>query len=171
MSILLIGYRGCGKTTIGRKLADRLWQPFVDTDDLVVQKAGKSIKDIFEQDGEPHFRDLESVVLIEALGLQDVVLSLGGGAVLREANRRAIRASGHKVIYLRSDPATLHRRIQEDAATASMRPALTALGGTEEEVAQVLAQREPLYRQTMTAELEVTHLTPEEAVVYIVRLM
>ena len=65
MSIFLIGYRGSGKTTIGRRLADQLWQKFVDVDELIVAKAGKSIKDIFEHDGEPAFRDLEEQVVKE----------------------------------------------------------------------------------------------------------
>jgi shikimate kinase len=171
MSSVLIGYRGSGKTTVGRKLADRLWQELVDTDTLVTKKAGKTIKDIFEQDGEPKFRDLETEVLKEALKLQDVVISLGGGAVLREENRAALKDSGHKVIYLKCEPAELYRRIQADEATSLTRPHLTGLGGSIEEVEQLLAQREPIYRQAMTAELDVTNLSVEDAVVYIVRLL
>src|SRR3954468_8661514 len=104
MSIVLIGYRGSGKTTTGQKLADRLWQDLVDTDKLIVKKAGKSIKEIFEQEGEGRFRDLESEVVREVVKLQDVVISMGGGAVLREENRQAIKDSGHKVIYLKCEP-------------------------------------------------------------------
>ena len=170
MSIVLIGYRGSGKTTVGQKLADRLWQDLVDTDKLVVTKAGKSIKDIFEQDGEPRFRELESEVVKEVLQKPECVISLGGGAVLREDNRDAIRASGHKVIYLKCDPETLHQRIEADAATSMMRPSLTEFSGVEE-IEAVLAEREAIYRGMMTAELDVTNLSPEEAVVYIVRLL
>src|SRR3954451_18248173 len=118
MSIVLIGYRGSGKTTIGQKLADRLWQDLVDTDKLIVKKSGKSIKEIFEQEGEGRFRDLESEVVREVVKLQDVVISMGGGAVLREENRQAIKDSGHKVIYLKCEPAELHKRIEADAATS-----------------------------------------------------
>src|SRR5579859_3675326 len=100
MSILLIGYRGSGKTTIGKRLADRLWQPFVDTDDLIVKKAGKNIRQIFEEQGEDAFRDLEEQVMKEVVGLSEHVISLGGGSVLREANRQAIKNSGRPVIYL-----------------------------------------------------------------------
>lgn len=166
-----MGYRGSGKTTIGQKLADRLWQDLVDTDELIVKKAGKSIKEIFETQGEGTFRDLETQVVQEAMQLQEVVISLGGGAILREANRAAIRASGHKVIYLKCDPEVLFARIQADTTTSAMRPSLTPLGGTLEEVEKVLVQREPLYREMMTAELDVTNLSVEEAVVYIVRLL
>jgi shikimate kinase len=170
MSIVLIGYRGSGKTTVGQKLADRLWQDLVDTDKLVVTKAGKSIKEIFEQDGEPRFRELESDVVKEVLQRPECVISLGGGAILREDNRDAIKSSGHKVIYLKCDPETLHKRIEADAATSLMRPNLTQFSGVEE-IEAVLAEREPIYRGTMTAELDVTNLSPEEAVVYIVRLL
>ena len=170
MSIVLIGYRGSGKTTIGKRLADRLWQPFVDVDDLIVKRAGKSIKQIFEEDGEPAFRDLETQAVQEISKLSEHVIGLGGGTLGREENRKAIRDAGHKVIYLKCEPAELLRRIQSDPQTAETRPNLTSLGGGIEEVQAMLAQREPLYRQVMHAELDVTHLKPEDAVVYIVRL-
>jgi shikimate kinase len=171
MSALLIGYRGSGKTTIGKKLADRLWQPFVDVDELIVKEAGKSIKDIFEQEGESSFRDLEEKAVQQAIAMPEHVVALGGGSVLREANRSAIKASGRKVIYLKCTPAELHKRISSDPETAAMRPSLTHLGGSVQEIEKLLAEREPLYRQVMTSELDVTRLTPEEAVVYIARLM
>ncbi len=170
MSVVLIGYRGSGKTTVGKRLADRLWQPFVDTDELVVRKAGKSIREIFEQDGEAAFRDLESQVVRDVCPLQEHVISLGGGALGREENRAALKASGHKVVYLKCDPEVLHRRISEDPQSAADRPNLTAEGGLEE-VKALHEAREPIYRAAMTAELDVTHLEPPDAVVYIVRLI
>lgn len=170
MSIVLIGYRGSGKSTIGKRLADRLWQPFIDVDDLIVKKAGKNIKQIFEQDGEPKFRNLEAEAVNEVCKLSEHVIGLGGGTLGREENRKAIRDAGHKVIYLKCEPAELHRRIQADPQSAATRPNLTNLGGGIEEIQKMLAEREPFYRQVMHAELDVTHLTPEDAVVYIVRL-
>ena len=171
MSIVLIGYRGSGKSTVGKRLADRLWQPFVDTDELIVRKAGKTIKEIFETEGEARFRDLESEVVREVSLLQEHVIALGGGALIREENRKALRDAGHKLIYLRCDPDVLFRRIQGDPETAKTRPALTNLGGGVDEIRKLLAEREPIYRQAMTAELDVTHQSPEDAVVYIVRLL
>ena len=171
MSVFLIGYRGSGKTTVGAKLADRLWQSFVDSDQRVVAKAAKTIKEIFEQDGEPAFRDLESAVLAELAQLDEHVIALGGGAVLRDENRRLLKDDRHKVVYLKCDPQELLRRIQADPETAATRPSLTALGGGLDEVKALLAEREPVYRLTMTSELDVTHLTPEEAVKYIARMI
>jgi shikimate kinase len=171
MSIALLGYRGSGKSTVGKRLADRLWQKFVDTDELVVRAAGASIKDIFANQGEPAFRDLESRVVAEASKLTDHVIALGGGAVLREENRRALKDAGLKMIYLRCEPDELVRRIQSDPLTGDTRPDLTELGGGIDEVRRVLAEREPVYRSVMTAELDVTHLSPQDAVVYIIRLL
>jgi len=171
MSVFLIGYRGSGKSTIGRLLADRLWQTFLDSDELIVKQAGKSIKEIFDSEGEPGFRDREAAVVRELAMLSDHVIALGGGAVLREENRNVLRKDGHKIIYLRCEPAELHRRIHADPQTAENRPALTGLGGGIEEIERLLADREPIYRACMTAELDVTNLSPEEATVYIARLL
>lgn len=171
MSTFLIGYRGSGKSTIGRKLADQLWQKFVDVDDLIVQRAGKSIREIFEQDGEPRFRDIESEVVREVSALAEHVIALGGGSLLREDNREVIRSAGHRVLYLRCDPEELHRRIHTDPQTAATRPSLTNLGGGIDEIRKLLAEREPTYRAMMHAELDVTNLSPEEAALRLVRLL
>src|SRR5579862_4773618 len=122
MSIVLIGYRGSGKTTIGRRLADRLWWKFVDTDEMVVKQAGKTIKEIFEAEGEERFRALESAAIGDALKLDEHVIALGGGAVMREENRAALAAGGHKIIYLKADAEALHQRIHSDPETAATRP-------------------------------------------------
>lgn len=171
MSVILIGYRGSGKTTTGRKLADRLWLSFVDLDELIVKKAGKPIREIFADEGETHFREIESEALREALVKPDHVIALGGGAILRAENREAIKASGRKVVYLRCDAQMLHQRIQSDAKTAETRPSLTPLAGSIEEIRQLLSEREPLYQEVMSAELDVTNLSPEEACVHITRMM
>ena len=171
MSVGLIGYRGSGKTTIGRRLADRLWQPFIDTDDLVVKKAGKSIKEIFEQEGEQRFRDLETEVVREVCTQPETVIAFGGGALDRDENREAIKQAGLRLVYFKCEPAELLKRIQNDPETAANRPALSNLGGSIEEIESVLARREPIWRNIAGAELEVTYLTPEDAVPYVVRLM
>jgi shikimate kinase len=171
VSIVLIGYRGSGKTTIGKRLADKLWQSFVDSDDLIVKQAGMSIADIFRKHGEQHFRDLETAAVRQVAQIKDHVIALGGGAVMRPENRQILKSAGHKLIYLRCEPETLARRIAADQQTAESRPNLTELGGGVEEIRKVLAEREPIYRSVMHAELEVTNLTPDEAAVYVVRLL
>ncbi len=171
MSVFLIGYRGSGKTTIGRKLADRLWLKFIDTDEMVVAAVGKSIREIFAQDGEAKFRDLEADAVAAACGFADHIIALGGGAVIRPENRKRIKDSGFKCIYLRCEPGVLLQRIEGDPQTAANRPSLTHLAGGIEEIRKLLAEREPLYREIMTGELDVTNLTPDEAMVYITRMM
>jgi len=174
MSVILLGYRGSGKTTVGRRLADRLWWKFIDTDELVTQSAGKTIKEIFEQSGENEFRDLEVGAVRQACAMEEHAISVGGGAVVREENRQALAAAKeakHKIIYLRCEPAVLLKRIQADPTTQATRPPLTHLGGSLEEIQKLLAEREPLYKQAMHAELDVTNLTPDEAVVWITRMM
>jgi shikimate kinase len=171
MSVILIGYRGSGKTSLGRKLADRLWQPFVDSDQEIVKRAGKTIREIFEQDGEAAFRDLETEVVLDLAGRAEHVIALGGGAVLREQNRAAIKAGGHRVIYLRCDPAELHRRIHADTETAANRPNLTPLGGGIAEIEKLLHEREPIYQEMMHAELDVTHLSVDEAMSRVAKMI
>jgi len=171
MLLMLVGYRGSGKSSIGKRLAGDLWQKFVDTDALIVQRAGRSIAQIFKDDGEAYFRALESQIVIECCGLVDHVIALGGGAVLREENRAAIKASGAKVIYLRCDATVLLKRIASDPGSSLSRPALTPLGGGIEEITQLLADREPLYREVATKELDVTNLSVEEAAKYVARLL
>jgi shikimate kinase len=170
MGFVLIGYRGSGKTTVGRELARRTGQPFVDVDDLIVARAGKTIREIFEQHGEPVFRDHESTVLSEVVGRANHVVSVGGGALDREANRSLFAGTKHRVIYLRCDADVLLNRIQSDVQTADMRPALTKLGGGLDEIKAVLARREPVYRSVLTGEIDVTRLSISQVVDRIIGL-
>ena len=171
MNVVLIGYRGSGKTSVGRRLADRLWQKFYDVDDLIVRKAGKTIREIFEQDGEDHFRDLETLALRELLAIPQHVLGLGGGTLGREENRKMLRESGDKIFFLRCEPEVLLARVQADPRSSQTRPNLTSLGGGIDEIRLKLAEREPLYRQIKHAEIDVSTLTVDEAVAHIARLL
>jgi shikimate kinase len=171
MNVLLIGYRGSGKTTVGRLLARQLNYGFFDNDDQIVKTAGKTIKELFEQHGQEYFRQLESQALAHIAGLTNHVISLGGGVVLRETNRARIAVPGHHVIYLHADPEELHRRIKSDPATAVNRPNLTAMVGGIDEVRSLLTEREPIYRQVMTKELDVTKLSPQQVVAALVKML
>ena len=146
MHVYLIGYRGSGKTSVGKLLAERLERPWVDCDDLIEAAAGMTIRDIFAAEGESGFRDREQAVIAQLVSEADcrpLVVSLGGGAILREANRNAICRSGRRV-WLVAAPETLVARMRADKATADRRPALSALNDYEEVVALVEARR-PLY--------------------------
>jgi shikimate kinase len=173
VSIILIGYRGSGKTTVGRKLAKRLGKEFVDADDLVVRAAGQSIREIFAQHGEERFRDLEAEAVSQLAGKEfdNHVIALGGGALGRPENRKTLSGKNHRIIHLRCDPAELLNRINADAMTSDNRPPLTNLGGGLEEIQKLLRQREPIYTSIMTAELDVTRLSPDQAVAEIARLL
>ena len=97
--IVLIGFMGAGKTTVGHLLAERLGLPFMDTDLVIEQRTRRSVRDIFATDGEPAFRQLEHTVTAELLAGPDAVLALGGGAVLHPETQRAL--GGHQVVYLK----------------------------------------------------------------------
>jgi shikimate kinase len=161
MSIVLIGYRGSGKTTVGRALAERLGWPFVDADAVIVERAGMTIAQVFQQRGEAAFRAMESAVVREMAGRRGHVIALGGGAVLAAETRAALAAAGHPVVYLRGTPDELHRRITADPATADARPNLTPAGGVDE-VRNLLAIRDEVYRSAMTHELDVVGRTVDE---------
>ncbi|MBC7783313.1 MAG: shikimate kinase [Burkholderiales bacterium] len=180
MGVILLGYRGSGKTSVGRRLAAALATEFVDIDEAIVRAAGKSIRDIFMEEGESGFRDRETLAINDALRrgagvisprvISPRIISLGGGAVLREENRRLIIGSDYRRIYLRCDPQTLFQRIHADPATAASRPALTTLGGGIEEIRTLLDSRELLYREVATDEIDVTDLSVEEVVLRIERM-
>lgn len=142
--LVLIGARGTGKTTVGRILAERTGRPFRDADREVEERAGRSIRALFDESGESVFRDWEERTLAAlAIEYPDAVLATGGGAVLRESNRRVLRAFGC-VAWLTADPVELARRLEVDPAGLAARPALTS-AGTLDEIRQVLAARVPLY--------------------------
>ena len=144
MNIYLIGYRCTGKTTLGRELARELGWEFVDMDDLLVNEAGQSISEMVAEKGWPHFRDRERDLLRRLAGKGPMVVGTGGGIVLDPDNVAEMRASG-KVLWLQCNSDTINQRIQGDARTEEMRPALTDKGLLAE-IESVLQEREPLYR-------------------------
>ena len=160
MRIVLIGYRGTGKTTVGQVLADLLGWPLIDTDVLVEQRAGGSIREIFARVGEDGFRDLEAAVIADLRPRDAVVISAGGGAILREANRLALRHNS-LVAWLTAPAETLHQRIAADATTAARRPDLTTLTGLSE-IRHLLEVREPLYRATADMTVDTGTASPDE---------
>lgn len=140
--ISLVGLPGSGKTTVGRQLARRLGLPFEDSDHVIEQRLGCSIREYFEREGEEAFRDAEESVIRDLTQGQPGVLATGGGAVLRPANRLALRA-GSQVIYLRSTPEELFRRLRHD----THRP-LLQVADPMGRLRSLYEQRDPLYRET-----------------------
>ena len=152
--IYLTGYRGSGKTSVGKRLGQRLLLSVIDLDDRIEAAAEMSIREIFEHEGEAGFRDRESAALRVAGAELPSVVSLGGGAILREENRRLITATGF-CVWLKIDVDTVLARLTHDAATADRRPALTRLS-QREEVASMLATREPIYQSVSNVAIDVT---------------
>lgn len=151
--LILVGYRGAGKTWLGSRLATRLGWEFLDADIWLEQKAGKKIRDIFAKEGEPAFRALESQCLEELLRRPGSrILATGGGVVVSEANRRLLAPWRQHIVYLHASPADLAARLAAD--TTSERPSLTGKGVIEE-IAEVLAKRDHLYRAVAGHILEV----------------
>lgn len=144
--ISLIGYRGCGKTSVGRELARRLAWKFIDTDEMIETDAGRSITDIFASDGEKTFRILEAEAIEKVLAGRRLVIGVGGGAVLVRRNRKALRTAG-ACIWLTASADELYRRIQADEISPERRPPLTRLPGLEE-IEAVLQARLPIYEAT-----------------------
>ena len=143
MNIVLIGYRGAGKSSVGRGLAARLGKLFVDTDTIVQERAGRSIRQIFEEQGEHVFREHEARALQAACLHENAVISVGGGAVMNPDNAARLKQAG-RVVWLRAPAPILWRRICGDEASARQRPRLTPKGGLEE-IVHKLADREPVY--------------------------
>ncbi len=157
--LTLIGYRATGKTTVARLLAEQLGWEWIDADVEIERRAGKPIAQIFAEDGEPAFRDLEARVISELCQRPRLVLAAGGGAPLREESRKAMRDNG-QVIWLKALPETIHVRMTGDQTTATRRPNLTSLGGLEE-IVQLLSQREPIYRESAHLEVDTEGKSPQ----------
>lgn len=164
-NVFLIGPMAVGKTTIGKQLAKRLHLRFVDSDNEIEKRTGVSISLIFDIEGESGFRDREEQVIAELTAMEGIVLATGGGAVLREANRKALRKNG-TVVYLRASvdsqlertKASKHRPLLE---TADRRAALESLMET----------REPLYRQEADFIIDTDNLSAGRAARQIARKM
>jgi shikimate kinase len=148
--VFLIGPRASGKTTVARLLAGRLGWDWVDTDDVVEARAGRSVRDIFAAEGEAGFRRREAAALEQVCGRERHFIATGGGVVLAADNRQRLRQSG-RVVWLTADAATLSERLGADPASAQRRPALS-VGGLAE-VEETLRLREPLYHACADCEV------------------
>ena len=151
--IVLVGFMGAGKTTVGRLLAAELGVPFTDSDHAIEDRAGKPIRQIFADDGEPAFRALEHQVIADLLNGEDMVLALGGGAAAHPGTRAVLAAATVPVVYLRVGYAEAMSRVGGDQG----RPMLARA-----DVAQLHKDRDPLYAQASTVIIEAGGRCPEE---------
>ncbi len=142
MNIVLIGYRGTGKSTVGKVLAARLVLPLVSTDAEIVRRAGRSVPEIVAQHGWEHFRDLESTVCRDFSTRDGLIIDTGGGAILRQENVACLKKNG-TLFWLTASIATIASRIGRD----TQRPSLTGTKSFVDEIEEVLAVRTPKYRE------------------------
>ena len=152
--VVLVGAMGAGKTTVGRLVAEALGVEFLDTDQVVEERAGRSVADIFVDEGEAYFRGLEREAVAEALRTHRGVLALGGGAVLDRSTRE--RLAGQRVVFLRVGLADAARRV----GLGVSRPLL--LGNVRGRVKQLLDERTPVYESLATVVVDTDGLAPAE---------
>jgi shikimate kinase len=153
-ALVLVGPPGAGKTTVGSLVAETLRVPFVDTDQIVEDEAGKTVADIFIEDGEDRFRELEQAAVARALAEHTGVVALGGGAVLREATRKALATA--PVVALSVALGDAVRRV----GLARDRPLL--LDSPRARMAAMLRDRAPLYAEVARRSVDTTGRTPED---------
>lgn len=145
-SIYLVGCRAVGKSSIGRKLAQRLSRSFFDTDNMITESQGRSVSEIVQVEGWKKFREYEKDVLALLLNYKSCVVATGGGAILHRGVWQDLKKQG-TVVWLRADIDVLCRRIQGDKQSASQRPSLTGKDVCRE-LKEVLVERSPLYEMT-----------------------
>ena len=163
MNIVLIGYRGTGKSEVGKLVATSLGMTYVSMDATIVEKAGRSIPAIVEADGWPAFRDMESDVALELSARDNLLIDCGGGVIERPENIETLRMNG-RIVWLKATVATIVARIQGDTE----RPSLTGGKSFTDEVAEVLERRTPLYESAAEFSIDTDPLTPEQVAATII---
>jgi shikimate kinase len=165
MNIVLIGYRGTGKSVVGELLALQLDMPLMGMDAQIVKKARMPIPEIVEKLGWPGFRDIESQVARELAGLDNIIIDTGGGIIERPENIEALKINS-RIFWLKASVDAIVSRIQE----GTQRPALTAGKTFTEEVAEVLEQRIPKYKSAAQYEIDTDPLTPDQVAERIIQI-
>jgi shikimate kinase len=143
-NLILIGYRSAGKTSVGKRLAEKLGLPFCDTDELISRRTGKSVREIVADKGWESFRREERIVIKGLTFMHGSVIAIGGGALMNPANLELLKGKG-VFIWLTADAATIIERMGNDGTTREQRPPLTNEDPLSE-TAALLKEREPVYR-------------------------
>ena len=165
-NIVLIGFMGSGKTTVGIRLSYRMRRAIEDTDKLIARKEGKSISDIFAEEGEAYFRKAETAMLQELCGkLRNHIVSVGGGTPVREENRALLKMLG-TVVYFRVKPETVYKRLQGDTS----RPLLQCENPLQK-IKELLAAREEAYESCADIIIDTDDLTMDEIIDKIMQAM
>lgn len=158
MNIVLIGYRGTGKSTVAEILGRRLSMRVVGMDDEIIRRAGKKIPEIVEESGWDHFRDMESKVAAD-LGSEDgLIIDAGGGVIVRPQNIDSLKKNGI-VFWLVADKQTIVERIKDD----TQRPSLSGAKSFVDEIAEILAERTPKYKAAADHTIDTAKNSPDEA--------
>lgn len=160
--IFLVGYRAVGKTTIGQKLAARLACSFVDTDQMIAERKGASIRSIVDREGWSEFRRIEKQILAELIDCGHCVVATGGGAIMHREQWRDLRGTS-LVVWLTAAADILIDRLRLDTHTAECRPSLTGRENTIETY-DLLKEREPLYRESAHLAIDTGKCTAEEII-------
>ena len=162
MNIVLIGFRGTGKSTVGSLLAKHLKRDFIDSDKHIESSTGKTIKSIFEDDGEEGFRKIEADTIAEFSKEDNKVISAGGGVVLREENVKNLKDNGF-LILLEATPEIIYSRIAQDKKTTQQRPSLTDKKPLDE-IKHLIEQREDAYKSAADFTINTSHISCEDIV-------
>jgi shikimate kinase len=158
MNFILIGYRASGKTSVGKKLSGLLGTSFYDTDALIQQQTGKTVRAMVLEGGWPAFRQAERAAVASLAGKEEAVIALGGGAVLDPANVEALKPRGF-FIWLQAEKETIQERLKGDRASAQQRPPLSISGDGDEE--EILRRRIPLYEAIADLTVDTTGVSVE----------
>ena len=167
-SVYLIGGRAVGKSSIGVKLAGKFGCEFLDTDALITDECGCSVAEIADREGWQIFREYEKRALQYLVGQKPCVVATGGGAILHRDVWQDLKKTG-KVVWLQANATILCERLAGDHNSPGQRPSLTGKGICQE-IEAVLAERNPLYRETADYIIDSGKITIEEAVLEIERL-
>jgi shikimate kinase len=165
-NIILIGMMGSGKTTIGRAISTRLGFDFFDSDQVIQDKCGASIADIFNMEGEQGFRKREADVIQDLCALSNIVLATGGGSIVLESNRAILQQRNACIIYLQANIETLWQRTHQD----KNRP-LLAQSNPKQILENLYALRHPIYAQMANYSIDTTKNTINQLVVQIVNIL
>jgi shikimate kinase len=165
MNLVLIGYRGTGKSTVAGLLAEKLGMGVVSLDQEIVRRAGRSVPEIVAQHGWPYFRDLESAVTKDFGERDNIIIDAGGGVILRRENVERLRRGG-KLFWLRASVPVIVARIE----AGTERPPLTTGKSFTEEVEEVLRERTPLYEAAADYQIDTDALSPEQVAAAVARL-